>query len=195
MAELIKTLFIFILVSTLYGCGGTTTKSIDPTACSAISKDEISSVQGETVLDESSSEHFAGPLRSSQCFYRLATFNKSINLEVTRPAGRGDTSTAIDEFWQLRFGKKADQDNEENAEINQVSPVANREREEEEHRSRPEPVNGIGDESYWVGNQLNGSLYVRRDDVVVRLSLGGPEDQAVKIKKATTLAQIALGRL
>ena len=72
-----------------------------------------------------------------------------------------------------------------------------REREEQEEKegSRPEPVEGIGDEAFWAGDQINASLYVRKDDTIIRLSVGGPESRPDKIKKTKALAGQVLKRL
>ncbi len=59
----------------------------------------------------------------------------------------------------------------------------------------PEPIAGLGDEAYWTGSQINGTLYVRKKDIIVRLSIGGAEDQPSKIKKARALAEHVLKRL
>jgi hypothetical protein len=69
------------------------------------------------------------------------------------------------------------------------------EREEEESAPRPQPVAGLGDAAFWTGNQLNSSLYVRKNNVIVRLSIGGAEEPSAKIKKATALAEKILNRL
>ena len=53
----------------------------------------------------------------------------------------------------------------------------------------------MGDEAFWVGDPLTGALYVLRGEVFLRVSVGGPRDQAQKIKHARTLALYALKRL
>jgi len=60
---------------------------------------------------------------------------------------------------------------------------------------QPTPVAGIGDEAFWAGNQINSSLYVRGSNVIIRLSIGGPDEPSVKITKAKTLAEQVLKRL
>src|SRR2546423_3147018 len=74
--------------------------------CALLSNEEIRAVQGEEPADAQGSEHLAGLLSMSQCFYRLPTFSKSINLEVTR-AAPGAQSTAVADFWRGRFGQTA----------------------------------------------------------------------------------------
>src|SRR5256714_3147047 len=74
--------------------------------CALLSNEEIRAVQGEEPADAQGSEHLAGLLSMSQCFYRLPTFSKSINLEVTR-AAPGAQSSAVADFWRGRFGRAA----------------------------------------------------------------------------------------
>ena len=67
--------------------------------------------------------------------------------------------------------------------------------EEEEESAPPQKVVGIGDEAYWIGNRVGGAFYVLKGNAYVRISVGGPADQANKIKKSKVLAQKALARL
>jgi hypothetical protein len=63
---------------------------------------------------------------------------------------------------------------------------------------RPEEgvrVRGVGDEAFWAGNKVAGSLYVRKGDAVLRVSVGGPGTEAEKIAKSKRLALKALRRL
>jgi hypothetical protein len=180
--------------------------------CALLSNEEIKAVQGEEPSDAQGSEHLTGSLSMSQCFYRLPTFSKSINLEVTR-AAPGAPPDAVADFWRKSFGRAAQEEREQKRGREEQSE---REREkelererasggvregghaEEEERGegdegpRPQRVAGVGDEAYWSGNPINAALYVLRKDTVIRLSIGGPEDPSVKIKKAKTLAQKVL---
>jgi|GEM_PF-1887386 len=99
----------------------------------------------------------------SQCFYQLPSFTKSVSVDVIRD-GR--------EFWEQHF----------------------REPEEsgEEESRPPREIEGIGDEALWMGGRMAGALYVRKGDFVLRISVGGPGDEASKIAKSKTLAARAL---
>jgi len=180
--------------------------------CALLSNEDVKAVQDEEPADAQGSEHLAGMLSMSQCFYRLPTFSKSINLEVTR-AAPGAQATAVADFWRGSFGHAAVEEREQKRERKEEE---GREREkelerekasgqvregghaeEEEHGEgdegpRPQRVAGIGDEAYWSGNPVSAALYVLKKDTIIRLSIGGPEDQSVKIKKAKTLAQKVL---
>ena len=166
-------------------------------------------MQGEEPADAQGSEHLTGTLSMSQCFYRLPTFSKSINLEVTRAA----PGPAVADFWRKSFGRAAVEEREQKREREERGE---REREKELERerasggvregghaeeegrgegdegARPQRVAGIGDEAYWSGNPVSAALYVLKKDTIIRLSIGGPEDPSVKIKKAKTLAQKVL---
>ena len=176
-------------------------------ACALLSASDIQAVQGEAVSDTHGSERSNDALVTSQCFYRLPTFSKSISLDVMRPAGGGDSARAVAEFWERRFRQRREG---EGREAEEVAAERQREKErggerkgggreererEEEEGARPQPVPGLGDEAFWTGNQLNASLYVRKNNVIVRLSIGGPEDQSAKIKKARALAEQVLKRV
>ena len=180
--------------------------------CALLSNEEIKAVQGEEPSDAQGSEHLTGTLSMSQCFYRLPTFSKSINLEITR-AAPGAQVAAVTDFWRGSFGRAAVEEREQKRERGERSE---REREkeleseranggvregghaEEEERGednegpRPQRVAGVGDEAYWSGNPVSAALYVLKKDTIIRLSIGGPEDPSVKIKKAKTLAQKVL---
>ena len=71
-----------------------------------------------------------------------------------------------------------------------------KEREGEEEESRPRRVAGLGEEAYWSGNQITGALSVlTAKNAIVRVSVGGPESQDEKIKRASALARKLLKQL
>jgi hypothetical protein len=167
-------------------------------------------VQGEAVSDTQGSERTSDSLATAQCFYRLPTFSKSVSLEVMRPVG--ESSRAVQEFWERRFGAGREAEEREMAAEWEMEKKRGRESKgerkgeheaerkeeaesEEGEAARPQPVAGLGDAAFWSGNQINSSLYVRKNNVIMRLSIGGPEEQPAKIKKATPLAEKVLSRL
>ena len=180
--------------------------------CALLSNGEIKAVQGEEPADAQGSEHLTGSLSMSQCFYRLPTFSKSINLEITR-AAPGAPGPAVADFWRKSFGRAAVEEREQKREgeersgrerenelerekasggVREGGHAEEKERGEENEGARPQRVKGIGDEAYWSGNPVSAALYVLKKDTIIRLSIGGPEDPSVKIKKAKTLAQKVL---
>ena len=181
-------------------------------ACPLLSAADIQAVQGEAVADMQGSERTNDSLSTAQCFYRLPTFSKSVSLEVIRPVGTGDATHSVEEFWERRFGAGREAEEREMAaerEMEKKRGGEGKEKRKGEHEGErkeeaenkegeaggPQPIVGLGDEAYWTGNQLNSSLYVRKNNAILRLSIGGPEEPSAKIKKATALAEQVLSRL
>jgi hypothetical protein len=184
--------------------------------CGLLTPEELKEVQGEATADAQGSEHSAGALSMSQCFYRLPTFNKSVSLEVVR-AAPGANADALKEYWRKRFHPEAVEARERERELEEErererEKMLERERaagqvreggqeEEEEGRadekedSRPQRVQGLGEEAYLTGYEHTVTLYVLKGGAVLRLSLSGPEERPAKLKKATALAAKALKRL
>src|SRR5436309_10386483 len=118
-------------------------------ACALLPKSDVASLQGETVTQAKASERRSSGLITSQCFYVTTTFAKSVNLTLIRrdPAGRGRQGAA--EFWTERFHSRAS--------------------EQEQERSEPRPVQGVGDEAFWVADRVAAALYVLSGETVVRI--------------------------
>ncbi len=184
--------------------------------CALLTAEELKEAQGETPTDAQGSEHAAGPLSMSQCFYRLPTFDKSVNLEVVRAAPGADAS-ALKEYWRKRFHPEAVEARERERELKeererereerlereraagQVREGGRKKKEEEEGEeeedSRPQRVQGLGEEAYLTGNRINSTLFVLKGAAVLRLSVSGTEERPAKLKKAAALAAKALKRL
>ena len=185
--------------------------------CALISDEEVKEVQGEAPADAQGSEHLAGGLSMSQCFYRLPTFANSINLEVVRAAPNAEAG-ALKEYWRKRFHPEAVEERERRRELKeererereqqlereraagQVREGGHGEKEEEEgaedeEEARPRRVPGLGEEAYTTWNRRAVMLYVLKGDAVVRVSLSGPEERPARLKKAEALAAKALKRL
>jgi hypothetical protein len=178
--------------------------------CALLSNEEIESVQGEPPADAQGSEHLSGALVTSQCFYRLPTFNKSINIEVTRPA-TGASANAVAEFWRKTFsrdaaeGRERERERKEKGEREREHELEReraaggtregghpeeREREEgDEEAAPPRRVAGIGDAAYWIGGHDSAALSVLRKDAIIRLSVGGAEDDDARLEKSKALAK------
>jgi hypothetical protein len=183
--------------------------------CRMLSAEDVREVQGEAPQDAQGSEHLVGGLSMSQCFYRLPTFSKSINVELIR-GEEGREGATLEEFWALRFHPEAVKKRELERELleeqerelerqkereranGQVREGGHKEKEHEgeEEEPRPQRVAGLGEEAYWSGNQITGALSVlTRKNAIVRVSLGGPESRDEKIKKASALARKLLKQL
>lgn len=136
-------------------------------ACEVLTRSDVAAVQGEAFTDAKLTTRG----ETSQCFYQLPTFVKSVSLDVTRP-GR--------DFWRDTF--------EENAEAEPGEAG-------EEAQHPPRRIRGVGDEAFWVGSHVAGSLYVRKGNAVLRVSVGGAGTEAEKISKSKALARRALARM
>ena len=143
----------------------------DRDACKLLTKREVASVQGQAFSDT----HLTTRGDRSQCVYELPAFVDSISLDVIRDGGT---------LWKEYFALEAQEQREES-----------RAAQGKKKKSRPQPVPGIGQEAYWVGAGSTGALYVRRDGVVLRVSVGGSAPEAEKIKRSKLLAAKALRRL
>lgn len=221
--------FMLCLLAAALGCGARSdaqhAKAPAPTpapaaaqpppsrTCALLSAEELKEVQGEAPTDAQGSEHGAGPLSMSQCFYRLPTFAKSVNLEVVRAA---EGSDALKEYWRRRFHPEAVEARERERELKEErererEKMLERERaagqvregghgEEEEEGdegedSRPQRVPGLGEEAYLTGDERTSTLSVLKGAAVLRLSISDPEERPARLKKAAALAAKALKRL
>jgi hypothetical protein len=155
-------------------------------ACALLQAAEVQRVQGESVRETKGSNHTSEAFAVTQCFYGTATFSNSINLEVTRLNQSKNDRLAMREFWNQKFHQNADEEREREKE---------REKEGDREANKPELVKGIGDEAFWVKSAVGGSLYVLKNNALLRLSIGGKETERIKIRKAKALALKAVNRL
>lgn len=176
--------------------------------CALLSGADIREVQGEEPTDAQGSEHLAGGLVMSQCFYRLPTFSQSVSIEVVRASADAQAQGAVKDYWRQKFHGDAGESREKEREQRerdreeelkrenangQVREGGHTEREREGgEETRARRVAGIGDEAYWSGGEQGGALYVLKKDSVISVSVGGPEDEAGKIRKAKALAEKVL---
>jgi hypothetical protein len=164
-------------------------------ACALLTSDDVKAVQGEPVRDSKASQRSDGALSVSQCFFSTQTFNKSVSLEVTR----GASATSARKFWDARFERAREEggkgERERERERKEREKKGEKKGEEEGEESLPTPVRGIGDEAYWASSHVNGILYVLKGDAFIRVSIGGADDDATRLKKSKALAQKAISRL
>jgi hypothetical protein len=159
--------------------------------CALLTTSEVEAVQGEAIKETKLSGQATGGFNMSQCFFTLPTFTNSISLLV---AHRGDGAGAHDpkDFWRETFHERERGDKERERERERDKKARS---EEEEEGAPPQKVTGVGDEAYWTGSRIGGALYVLKGNSYLRISIGGPADQATKMKKSKTLAQKALSRM
>ena len=148
-----------------------------PDACTLLTSDEVKSVLGEAVQETKPSNQSGGSMAVSQCYFALPTAANSAVLTVMQRGGRNTTR----DWWEETFHREHDEDKGE--------------REEGEKKVKPEKVDGLGDDAFWTATKIGGALYVLKGDTSIRISVGGKDDLATKLKKSRALAEIALKRL
>jgi hypothetical protein len=158
--------------------------------CALLTRAEIQVVQSEPVEEIIPSAQPSGGFVLSLCFYRTTT--KSVSLGVAAPDPAKPSAFTPREFWGKQFHPPEP--------MGEEKPVAGKapkkaEVEREGESRKPLVIDGLGEEAYWVGNRITGALYVLQGDAFLRISIGGGEDESVRIKKAKALAEKALKRV
>jgi hypothetical protein len=145
--------------------------------CRLLTDAEVQVVQGHAPAQKIPSEQPAGLFQFTQCLYRTQEFSSSVSVALGIPLATDNKRSGPRQYWHTQFKR------EERAESG------------EGKEKPPKRLAGLGDEAFWVGDPMTGALYVLRGEVFLRLSVGGPPNQAGKIKRARTLAIYALKRL
>jgi hypothetical protein len=154
------------LMLTMAAHAGARPANASRNACEVLTRTDLAKVQGEAWSDARLSSRGA----TSQCFYQLPSFVNSVSLDLTRGDAR--------QIWRERFEAEEEEEGKEG-----------------KKKHPPTPVQGIGDEAFWVGNHMTGSLYVLKGDAVLRVSIGGKGTEQEKITTSKTLVRRALKRL
>jgi hypothetical protein len=166
---------------------------IDP--CSLITNEEVGGIQGSPVKDTKGSENADGSFRIAQCFYTVDPFNRSVSIAVTQadPASAKPRDPAV--FWKDTFARYEGKGEAEEKEKGDEEKKKSLREEDEEKSNPPKKLDGIGDAAYWTANRMGGALYVLKNDVFIRVSVGGPDSEESKINHCKALAEKALSRL
>jgi len=159
-----------------------------PNACALLTAADVERVQGGELREAISSGNAAEAVASTQCFFRVDPFPRSVSLALTR-AGRGRAARReLRERWarllhpQEHRGHSAERDRDhDRGEMEPNAPLA--------------PVAGLGEEAFLAGGRGNVSLYVLAPDAFLRVSVGGPGDAADWSRQVQALARAALARL
>jgi len=160
-----------------------------PDPCRVLTSGEVGEISGGRIAATKGTRRFAGGFEISDCFYRSEAFQDSVSVEVTRRATNTTSSTgSVREHWTAMFhAEPGDEDDGPRGEAEGANA--------KEKEVPPRPVEGVGDEAFWLANPASGALYVLKGDAYLRISVGGAADEAVKQRRATELARKALGRL
>ena len=160
--------------------------------CQLLTRAEIQGVQNEPVEETKPSAQPSGGFMMLQCFYRTKTFAKSVSLALAAPDSARLSALAPREFWRKQFHPPEL--------VEEEKPVAGKapkkvEVEREEGMRKPRPIDGLGEEAYWVGNRISGALYVLKGNSFLRISVGGVPEESARMEKSKALAHAALKRL
>src|SRR5438874_1029786 len=165
--------------------------------CALLSKQEIEAVQGSPITATKSSNESQEVFRLSQCYYSTAESNKSVSLALTQANPSYEGKRSPKDFWNETFGPY-----DQEKEADRISPTqsaseggAKPDKEKEEKAAPPRKIDGVGDDAFWVGNRVGGALYILKNNAILRISVGGPDDQETKLEKSKALAGKALLRL
>ena len=146
--------------------------------CSLVTKEEVAAIQKATITNAKSSAAPSGNLVMSQCYYSAKEPNMSVSLAILQPSSRSTAGSEARDYWENTMRGSA----EESAGDTRHDDEGSRRREKAQ-------------EAFWSGNRVGGALYVLHKNVIVRISVGGPDDQETKITKSKALAAKAIGRL
>jgi hypothetical protein len=139
------------------------------------------------VQETKASTEPAGGLVMSQCLFRTASPSNSVSLVI---ASAGSVSPRA--FWQKQFHSA----NPEAEEREKEKPSAKgKPAREEEESPRPRTIQGVGEQAYWVGSPMVGTLYVLKGNSFLRISVGGVREEPARIERSVVLARLALKRL
>lgn len=162
-------------------------------ACGLATGEEVGAIQGAKMLDPKNSEGPEKDFVLSQCYYGSAEPDKSVSLGLMQRNPTDPGTRTIAQFWHETFDHLASAENGEGAEKKRQAD--NGEVKKEHEGVRPQKIEGIGEESYWLGNPMGGILYVLKNDRMLRISFGGPGSADEKLGKSKALAEKAIGRL
>jgi len=169
-------------------------KKVD--VCALLTSAEIKAVQGEPVKETKPSVQPSSNFLMSQCFFRTASFDKSVSLVLFTPDPVKPSAPGPREYWQIQFHppEQAEKEKDEPA-AGQAKAPKKTEEESERQLHKPRPIDRLGEEAYWVGNPITGALYVLRGNTFLRISVGGVREESARIEKSKALARAALKRL
>lgn len=182
-------LMLLVLSSILFSAP--TPAKVKPEACALITRSEIETMQGEPVVQMKSSRPAREGLFVSQCFYSLATPAKSVSLEVIRVDTDSPSSQDPRKEWNKFFHAE---ENDALAPDSPKSPKQGTEREGEKESAKPQRISGLADEAYWMESKGIGALYVLKGNNYLRISVGGPDENSVRLEKSKRLVRKALRR-
>jgi hypothetical protein len=152
--------------------------------CALLTKKEIESVQSSAIRETTGNVRADGGLRIAQCFYTAQDYSKSVVLATTQTdLNQSKPKRNLKQLWDKTFHHELKANKEDEDE-----PKGGR---EEEHEfPPPKKITGLGEEAFWS----SGSLYIFTKDSFIRIAIGGPEPEEIKIARLKTLAEKVITR-
>jgi hypothetical protein len=171
-------------------------------ACTLLTTDDLKGVQGEAYKEAQRSDRVDGDFIVAQCYFAMPTLANSVVLNLTTAKDESGTRTPK-AFWEQTFGGdeekeregKGDREKDQQKDKAKSQPAERGEEGKEKEAAPPEQVKGLGDEAFWVASPVGGAIYVLKNDLFFRISVGGPGDQKTKLNKSKLLAQKVLTKL
>ena len=164
-------------------------------AAAVLTKEEVALVQSTPITEVKSTENFDGRYVVSQCFYNAVVANKSVSFSLTEPSAGGGANANPREYWDKineQIGIMSVQFHEAEKKRGDSRSAGE---EPEGKRAFAKKIDGVGEQAYWVCNRVGGTLYVLQQDFILKISVGGGDEEQIKIEKSKGLARKAIARL
>ena len=138
--------------------------------CILLTPDDVRVLQHVSIKERKASHTIGQQMSFGQCFFEADDFVRSVTVGlISTHETRGDGRT-VQAYWKDTFESAEDE--------NPAHSIA-----------------GVGQAAFWVGDARAGSLYVLTDSVILRISVGGVDNEPERIRRSQALAWIALNRL
>ncbi len=160
--------------------------------CMLLTRAEVEAVQGERVKEVRPNLQSSDGMLLSECLFQTDTSAKSVSVALATPIPAGPSALTPRKFWQMQFHPSGLQEEEMPAADNAAKKAKP---DGEMEGGQPRFISGLGEEAYWVGNPILGTLYVLQGDCFLRISVGGVPDETVRIERSKALARAVVKRL
>jgi hypothetical protein len=157
--------------------------------CGLLPSAEITRIHGAKVVETKPSEGTAAAsLQMLQCYFRAEDLAESVSLLVAVPSEKHPN--AARDYWRATIVRAAEAEVSARSSGTELTKA-----EAKKQRHRPERVEGIGEQAWWVGDRYAGALYVLEGDKFIRVSVGGRLSEKEKKQQARELAAVVLKQL
>lgn len=168
-------------------------------ACALLTAEDMREVQNAPLTSKTGNQNSTGKIFVSQCYFAADPPHQSISLAITQNDPASRDPDGANEYWReisRHSGDEEKEKSESEEDREKRESLKQHERREEEAEGAPlKKIDGVGEEAYWAGSRVGGALYVLGKNVIVRVSVGGPDTEEAKIDKSKKVATKALQRL